>query len=260
MQVIVVQLPRDVDGRFIVDVCQQHGCRLLIFSNLAEQIRHPLTTVEEEGHQFYTLQTEPLEDPLNRALKRTLDIAVSLPIVLFVLPPLYVLVSLMQRVQAPGPVLFGQMRTGHNQRQFRVLKFRSMKLANPDEARQAARDDDRIYPFGRFLRRSSLDEFPQFWNVLRGEMSIVGPRPHMVAHDEHFASVMKAYRTRFFVKPGITGLAQTNGFRGEITSPELLEKRLEHDLAYVNQWSIWLDIQLILRTARQVVFPPETAY
>lgn len=261
LQVILLEIPRDAaQGHAIVDVCQQQGSRLLIYSNLAEQFRHPLVTVEEEGYQFYTLQTEPLEDPINRVLKRGFDVAVSLPVVLFLLPPLYVWVALMQRLQAPGPVLFAQMRTGHNQRPFRLLKFRSMRVDNPDETKQARKGDGRIYPFGAFLRRTSLDEFPQFWNVLTGHMSLVGPRPHMIAHDSEFAAQLRAYRTRFFVKPGITGLAQCSGLRGEITDPELLRRRIDCDLAYINSWSIWLDVQLVARTAWQVISPPKSAY
>jgi lipopolysaccharide/colanic/teichoic acid biosynthesis glycosyltransferase len=219
--------------------------------------------VSEEGHQFYTLQGEPLEDPLNRILKRLFDVALALPVVLLVLPPLMLWVWVMQRLQAPGRLFFMQDRTGHGQRSFRVIKFRSMydgRTASGDEARQARRGDNRIYPFGCFLRSTSLDEFPQFINVLKGEMSIVGPRPHLVTHDQEFSRMMKGYRTRFFVQPGITGLAQCHGLRGEITDQRLLEKRIELDIRYVTQWSIWLDVQITLKTAWQVFFPPKTAY
>jgi exopolysaccharide biosynthesis polyprenyl glycosylphosphotransferase len=264
VQVIMLEIPRTtLEGRFIIETCQNKGARLLIYSNLAEQLRHPLITVNEEGHQFYSLQEEPLEDPFNRVLKRTFDIVISLPVVVLVLPPLIVLVWLMQRLQAPGPVFHIQERTGYGRHQFRILKFRSMYTAIPGastENEQARIGDARIYPFGRFLRRASLDEFPQFWNVLVGDMSAVGPRPHLVAHDELFAKQMIAYRTRFFVKPGITGLAQCNGYRGEITEPALLEKRIEHDLNYISNWSIWIDIQIVARTVKEVLFPPKSAY
>jgi len=144
-----------------------------------------------------------------------------------------------------------------------MLKFRTMHVAAPDEraeSRQASRADARVYPFGRFLRRHSLDEFPQFWNVLIGEMSIVGPRPVMPLLDEEFERRAKAYRTRHYVKPGITGLAQSEGLRGEITTPELLEERVRRDLRYIAEWSIWLDIQITLATLRQVFRPPGSAY
>jgi putative colanic acid biosynthesis UDP-glucose lipid carrier transferase len=264
VQVIMLEIPRtNVEGRFIIETCQNKGARLLIYSNLAEQLRHPLVTVSEEGHQFYTLQEEPLEDPLNRVLKRSFDVVLALPVVLLVLPPLVVLVWLMQRLQSPGPIFHIQERTGYGHHRFRILKFRSMHVGSggaASENEQAKKGDARIYPFGRFLRRSSLDEFPQFWNVLVGEMSAVGPRPHLVAHDQLFAKQLVAYRTRFFVKPGITGMAQCNGYRGEITDPSLLEKRIEHDLNYIANWSIWVDLQIVAKTIKQVVFPPKSAY
>ena len=128
------------------------------------------------------------------------------------------------------------------------------------EAVQATKDDARIYPFGRFLRKSSLDEFPQFLNVLFGEMSVAGPRPHLVQHDDAFAKVVSDYRMRHYVKPGITGLAQCNGYRGEITEVGLLHKRVEHDIDYVRSWSPVLDLLIMVRTARQVLFPPKSAY
>lgn len=264
VQVIMLEIPRtQMEGRYVIEACQNKGARLLIHSNLAEQLRHPLITITEEGHQFYTLQEEPLEDPFNRLLKRTYDIALSLPVVLFILPPLTLITWIIQRFQAPGPVFFTQERTGYAHQRFRMLKFRSMYAVQQDEkaeAQQARKGDSRIYPFGRFLRKSSLDELPQFWNVLIGEMSAIGPRPHLIAHDRLFATQMNAYRTRFFAKPGITGLAQCNGFRGEITDPSLLQRRIELDLEYIANWSIWIDIQITAKTAKQILFPPKTAY
>jgi exopolysaccharide biosynthesis polyprenyl glycosylphosphotransferase len=264
VQVVMLEIPRtQMEGRYVIEACQNKGARLLIYSNLAEQLRHPLITVSEEGHQFYTLQEEPLEDPFNRLLKRGYDVALSLPVVLLILPPLAFVTWVIQRLQSPGPLLFAQERTGYAHRPFRMFKFRSMRAVRQDaaaEAKQATRGDDRIYPFGRFLRRSSLDELPQFWNVLVGDMSAIGPRPHLIAHDRLFATQMNAYRTRFFAKPGITGLAQCNGFRGEITDPSLLQKRIELDLEYIATWSIWLDIQITFKTARQIIFPPKSAY
>ncbi|AOS45885.1 UDP-glucose:undecaprenyl-phosphate glucose-1-phosphate transferase [Lacunisphaera limnophila] len=263
-QVVMLEIPRNQpEGRYVIEACQNKGARLLIYSNLAEQLRHPLVTVNEEGHQFYTLQEEPLEDPFNRILKRSFDIAIALPVVMFFLPPLIVLVWLMQRLQAPGPLFHVQERTGYGHQLFRMHKLRSMYAAKRDEsaeAQQASKGDARIYPFGRFLRRTSLDEFPQFWDVLIGNMSAVGPRPHLPAHDELFAKQLSAYRTRFFVKPGITGLAQSKGFRGEITEPALLEKRIEHDLDYIANWSIWIDLVITVKTIQQILFPPKSAY
>lgn len=263
-QVIVLSMPDSPElSRFILESCQEQGCRLLIYSNLSEKLQHPLISVVEEGHTFYSLQEEPLEDPFNRLVKRMFDIAVSLPVVLLVLPPLCLFVWLMQCLQAPGKLLFVQSRGGLRRNEFKIFKFRSMRETPPasaSEAVQARKGDDRIYPFGRFLRKSSLDEFPQFFNVLRGEMSIVGPRPHMPVHDAEFARFFKSYRTRHFAKPGITGLAQIRGFRGEITDPSLLQQRVQNDIYYIANWSIWLDIQIVLKTVWHVWSPPKTAY
>jgi exopolysaccharide biosynthesis polyprenyl glycosylphosphotransferase len=263
-QVILLELPETLtQTREIIETCQDNGCRVLIYNNLSDQLQHPLIPISEEGHHFYTLQEEPLEDPLNRVLKRIYDIAVSLPVVLFILPVLSLWVWIVQRLQAPGRVFFTQKRIGQRGRQFSIYKFRSMYDANYGahvEAQQAIKGDKRIYSFGRFLRRSSLDEFPQFINVLRGEMSIVGPRPHLAVHDEEFARLTKAYRTRFFVKPGITGLAQTRGYRGEIVDRQLLHKRVHFDLQYITSWSVWLDIQITIKTLGQVIFSPPSAH
>ena len=263
-QVIVLDVPGDrVVTRRLVETCQAEGCRLLIYDNMAERLPVPMTPVAEEGHFFYTMREEPLEDPVNRIAKRLFDIALSLPIVVIVLPPLCLWVWLMQRWQAPGPLLFVRSRGGQNRNEFQMLKFRSMYHADADvkrEAQQARANDDRVYPFGRFLRKTSLDEFPQFLNVLFGTMSIVGPRPHLPKHDDEFALIERTYRTRALVKPGITGLAQTSGFRGEIVDPAMLRRRVEMDLRYITSWSVWLDLEITMKTLWQVFFPPKTAY
>jgi exopolysaccharide biosynthesis polyprenyl glycosylphosphotransferase len=263
-QVILLELPpNDAEGRQIVDICREHGCRLLIHDNLADRYTHPLVPIVEEGRHFYTLQEEPLEDPLNRLLKRCFDIAIALPVVVLVLPPLCLLVWFRQRREAPGPLFHVRERRGWQGERFRMLKFRSMRVAPEDdvaESRQASREDARIFPFGRWLRQRSLDEMPQFWNVLTGEMSVVGPRPYMPLLDEEFRSQTRGYRTRYFVKPGITGLAQSLGFRGAVLEDEMLRRRVYWDVYYITHWSVWLDLQITLRTLGQIVRPPQTAY
>ncbi len=263
-QVVLLEFPvTDADARAIIAQCQEHGCRLLIHNNIEQRFTHPLVPITEEGRHFYTLQEEPLEDPLNRLLKRTLDVAIALPVVVIVFPLLCGVVALVQRWQAPGPLFHVRERRGMRGNTFAMLKFRSMYEGNgdaADESLQARPDDERIFPFGRFLRRRSLDEFPQFWNVLRGEMSVVGPRPYMPVLDEEFRQQTKAYRTRHLVKPGITGLAQSMGYRGEILEREMLSRRHHWDVYYITHWSFWLDVQITARTFWQVFFPPKTAY
>jgi len=263
-QVIVLELPpSDEEARALIEICRDHGCRLLIHNDLEERYTQPLVPIVEEGRHFYTLQEEPLEDPLNRLIKRACDLAVALPVVVFVLPPLCAWVALMQARQAPGPLLHARERRGLQGQPFRMLKFRSMRVEPTDahaEARQARSDDARIFPFGRFMRRRSLDEFPQFWNVVRGEMSLVGPRPYMPELDETFRRRTRGYRSRQLVKPGITGLAQSLGYRGEILEEEMLLRRVHWDVHYITHWSVWLDLQITLRTLWQVFRPPPTAY
>ena len=263
-QVILLEVPADpAVARQIVDQCQARGCRLLVHHQVEEVLGHPVVSADEGGHHFFTLHNEPLEEPLNRAVKRTFDVLVALPIVGFVLPPLMLVVWLVQRLQSPGPLFHVRARSGEGRAEFPMLKFRSMHLAPPDakaEGRQASADDARIYPFARFLRRHSLDEFPQFWNVLTGEMSIVGPRPVMPVLDEEFERQVRSYRSKHWVKPGITGLAQSEGFRGEIRTPDQLHERIRLDVYYIAHWSVWLDLQITLKTFWQVFFPPKSAY
>jgi exopolysaccharide biosynthesis polyprenyl glycosylphosphotransferase len=238
------------------------GCRVRFFSHAQRFFPGQKVSIEHEGpFTFVSLTNEPLENPVNRLLKRLLDITVSLPIVAVVLPPLALLVKIMQWRQSPGPLIFKQCRSGHNQKRFQIFKFRTMHVAeDADVSVQARKDDARVFEFGSFLRRTSLDEFPQFLNVLNGDMSVSGPRPHLLEHDTQFSKIVNSYKIRHFVKPGITGLAQCRGFRGEILEPALLHKRIDSDMAYIRRWSISLDVQILLRTVYQMVFPPSSAY
>ncbi|VVN78675.1 undecaprenyl-phosphate glucose phosphotransferase [Pseudomonas fluorescens] len=169
-------------------------------------------------------------------------------VAIIVLSPLLLVVAAAVKLSSPGPVLFKQSRHGCNAEVIKVWKFRSMRLHDDPEVRQATREDDRITPLGRFLRRSSIDELPQLFNVLLGEMALVGPRPHAVTHNIYYTGKVRAYMARHRLKPGITGLAQITGHRGETETLEKMQQRVAQDLNYINQWSLWLDIKILLKT------------
>jgi putative colanic acid biosynthesis UDP-glucose lipid carrier transferase len=261
VEVIMVEFPQS-NGllRNIADLCEERGVRLLVLADLDRLFGYPLAIFKEQGMFFIGLREEPLEDPINRFFKRCLDIAVSLPVVLFILPPLVLLVWICQRLQSPGPLLFVQQREGFQNRPFPILKFRSMHVGNArNEALPSSKCDPRLYPVGGLLRKCSLDEMPQFWNVLRGEMSVVGPRPHLTSYKEQYRHVFSRAYVRTFVKPGITGLAQVRGFRGNAECPDDVVHRMQSDIEYLENWSFWLDCWIIARTALQIVLPHKTA-
>jgi putative colanic acid biosynthesis UDP-glucose lipid carrier transferase len=169
--------------------------------------------------------------------------------------PLMLLIALGVKLSSPGPVLFRQRRYGLDGREILVYKFRTMRvLEDGDQVKQATRDDERITPFGRFLRRTSLDELPQFINVLQGRMSVVGPRPHAVAHNEQYRKLIDGYMVRHKVKPGVTGWAQVNGLRGETETVDKMRQRIEYDLEYLRNWSLRLDLQIVARTLFVIIY------
>ncbi|MBR4593072.1 MAG: exopolysaccharide biosynthesis polyprenyl glycosylphosphotransferase [Bacteroidaceae bacterium] len=206
-----------------------------------------------------TSYTSPLEEPLNRLLKRILDIVFSILslIATALLLPFIVLVI---KRQSPGPIFFRQLRTGINGHEFYCYKFRSMHVNSDSDLLQATKDDPRKFPFGDFMRKTNIDELPQFWNVLIGNMSIVGPRPHMLAHTEQYDKLIDKYMVRHFVKPGITGWAQVTGFRGETRELWQMEGRVERDIWYIQHWSFWLDLRIIWMTVKTVFKRDEKAY
>jgi putative colanic acid biosysnthesis UDP-glucose lipid carrier transferase len=193
-------------------------------------------------------RTEPLESIENRFKKRLFDTLISLGVIVLIFSWLYPILAIIIKLQSPGPVLFKQLRSGRDNKPFWCYKFRSMRINDESDKRQASVDDDRITPIGRFMRRTNLDELPQFFNVLLGYMSVIGPRPHMVSHTEQYSKIIDKYMVRHFLKPGISGLAQVNGYRGETKDPSLMEKRVEHDIWYMENWSLMLDLRIVFLT------------
>ena len=207
----------------------------------------------------YTTYENPLQNSVNRAIKRVFDIVFSLA---FLIPTaiIFPFIYLMIKIQSPGPILFKQKRTGLDGKTFNCYKFRSMHVNADADKVQATMDDPRKYPFGNFMRKASIDELPQFLNVLQGRMSIVGPRPHMLAHTEQYSELIDKYMVRHFVKPGVTGWAQVTGYRGETKELWQMEGRVKRDIWYMEHWSIWLDIRIIWLTAKSIFIHDENAY
>ena len=209
--------------------------------------------------EVYSTHESPLDSPINRVVKWGFDILLSV-VALAVTVLLIPLVWVMQKLQSPGPLLFKRERTGVDGKCFVCYKFRSMHVNKEADQLQATEDDPRKFPFGDFMRRTNLDEFPQFWNVIKGNMSVVGPRPHMLAHTKMYSKLIDKYMVRHFVKPGITGRAQVTGFRGETKELWQMEERVKRDIWYMEHWSIWLDIRIVWMTFKTLFKHDQNAY
>ena len=209
--------------------------------------------------RLYTNRKEPLLEVQNYALKRAFDIVFSGCVCLCLLPFLPI-IALIIKLQSPGPIFFKQARTGSDGRNFYCIKFRSMHVNADADKIQATKNDPRKFAFGNFMRKTNIDELPQFINVLKGDMSIVGPRPHMLKHTEMYSQIIDKYMVRHFCKPGITGWAQVTGYRGETKEVWQMEERIKRDIWYIENWSFWLDIKIIFLTAKSVIIPDKNAY
>jgi len=211
---------------------------------------------------FYVMAQyrEPLRKLRNRILKRSFDILVSGLFLCTLFPVILIVVAVVSKITMPGPLFFRQKRTGYDGRDFYCLKFRSMKVNADSDKVQATKDDPRITKWGAFMRHTNIDELPQFINVFTGDMSLVGPRPHMLAHTEFYSKRISEYMIRHFVRPGITGWAQTHGERGETKTVHDMERRVEKDIWYIENWSFWLDIQILFKTLIDAVRGDEKAF
>jgi len=203
---------------------------------------------------------EPLHDLKNRLKKRIFDVSFSILSILLVLWWLIPIIAILIKINSRGPVFFSQLRSGRDNRPFWCFKFRSMTVNKDSHTLQATKNDKRITSVGRILRKTSLDEFPQFINVLIGNMSVVGPRPHMLKHTEEYSQLVDKFMLRQFMKPGITGWAQVRGYRGETTETVMMEKRIEHDIWYMENWSLMLDLKIIFMTIINIFKGEPAAY
>ena len=234
----------------LINFCEKNLIRLKIvphFKNYTES-RH--VTIDFYGNlPILSLRQEPLEIPVNRIIKKICDGIIILFVMLLIAPWLLPIIMLLVKLSSRGPVFFKQQRTGLGNTSFWCYKFRTMKVNTNSDRIQATKNDKRITRIGSFLRKSNLDELPQILNVLKGEMSIVGPRPHMLKHTEEYSAQIDNYLVRHFAKPGITGWAQVNGCRGETKELEQMEDRIDYDIWYIENWSLLLDLKIIFLTA-----------
>jgi putative colanic acid biosynthesis UDP-glucose lipid carrier transferase len=241
------------------DFCDRHVKRFYYVPVSVETMGINLKRELLEDIEIFTTYENPLANPLNKAIKRTFDVTLSLLFLLCTLPFLPLIVLLI-KLQSPGPVFFKQLRTGIDGKDFYCYKFRSMHVNKDADRVQATKDDPRKYAFGNFMRKANIDELPQFWNVLKGDMSVVGPRPHMLAHTEMYSQLIDKYMVRHFVKPGVTGWAQVTGFRGETKELWQMEGRVRRDIWYMEHWTVWLDIRIIWLTVKSMIIHDEHAY
>jgi len=244
----------------LIQQADQECIRFRIVPDFSLFIKGPFHVSYFNDMPVLLLRSESLDDFNNLLKKRIFDIIVSSLVILLVLSWLVPLLSILIKLESKGPVFFSQLRTGKNKKSFPCYKFRSMRVNKDSDVKQATKDDDRITKIGRFLRRTSLDEFPQFANVLIGNMSIVGPRPHMVKHTDDYSKIVNQYMVRHFSKPGITGWAQINGYRGEVNDLHQIRNRVEYDIWYMENWSLLLDIKIVFLTIFNILKGEEKAY
>ena len=246
----------------LMEFCERNTIRFRVIPS-AESFIPVVNTSDLEFHgavPVSKLRREPLDRTVHRGIKRAFDIVFSLAVILFIFTWLFPVLAILIRLSSKGPVLFKQMRLGKDNKEFVCWKFRSMRMNVEADVKQATKNDPRVTAVGRFLRKSNLDEMPQFINVLFGHMSIVGPRPHPLRLNDQYRDIIDKYMVRHFVRPGITGWAQVNGFRGETRTPELMERRVELDVWYLENWSFWLDIRIVVKTVTNMFGKDPNAY
>lgn len=244
----------------LLGFCENNMIRFYIVPVVHRYMKKALKLDSLGNIPVFALRNEPLQYPLNKFVKRTFDIVFSLIFLVTIFPIVFVIVAVGIKAGSPGPIFFVQERTGKKGRSFKCYKFRTMRVNGQADTAQAVKGDPRVTRFGAFLRRSNLDELPQFFNVLAGNMSVVGPRPHMLKHTIEYSAIIDKYMLRHLAKPGITGWAQVNGYRGETKEVSQMEKRVEHDVWYIENWSFFLDLKIIYLTVKNMIRGEKNAY
>ncbi|MFN8282957.1 MAG: undecaprenyl-phosphate glucose phosphotransferase [Chitinophagales bacterium] len=249
--------------RQLIEFGDENLIRVKIVPDLSRFLTHHLNKVEIEYYgqiPVMTLRNEPLENIVNRIVKRLFDIGFSVFVIVFILSWFVPLMAIIIKITSKGPVFFIQERSGIKNLAFRVIKFRTMYINSDAHYKQATRFDQRITPIGKFLRKTNLDELPQFINVFFGQMSVIGPRPHMLRHTQEYSKIIDKFMVRHFVKPGITGWAQVNGYRGETREVTDMEGRVRADVWYIENWSFALDLKIIIMTIINMLRGEENAF
>ncbi len=262
---IFCALPYKQEGviRDLIDFCDENLIRLRIVPDFSRIINLHLSKVDIDHYgmlPILTFRKEPLENAFNRLIKRIFDFSFTMLLFATILWWLIPLIALLVRLTSKGPAFFIQQRSGERNETFNVIKFRTMYINGDSDTKQAVKGDCRITPLGKLLRKTNLDELPQFINVFFGHMSVIGPRPHMLKHTQEYSKVIDKFMVRHFIKPGITGWAQVNGYRGETKDPRLMEQRVQHDMWYIENWSLLLDIRIIFMTIINMIRGEENAF
>ena len=244
----------------LIQYCDFHLIRLRLIPEY-KGFEYAQLKTDFLGHvPVFYLRVSPLDMPLNRWIKRVFDVIFSSIIILLVLWWLLPILGIIIKLESKGPIFFKQKRSGINNRDFYCYKLRSMSVNRDQDQLQAVKGDRRITRFGAFLRKTSLDELPQFFNVWWGDMSVVGPRPHMIAHTEQYRQMIDQYMVRHWIKPGVTGLSQVKGYRGETTDPRMMKNRIKVDVFYLEHWTFLLDLKVVLLTVYNAIRGEENAH
>ena len=244
----------------IVHFCQNNLVRFYSVPNVRNYLHNRMYFNMIGDVPYLSFYREPLTIPFNKAIKRLFDIVFSLAFICTLFPIILIIVAIITKITMPGPIFFCQKRNGLNDKEFYCIKFRSMKVNAEADTLQATKDDPRKTKWGDIMRKTNIDELPQFLNVLIGQMSVVGPRPHMLKHTEEYSKLIDKYMVRHFIKPGITGWSQVTGFRGETKELSQMEGRVKGDIWYIEHWSFGLDLYIIYKTLANAIKGDKEAY
>lgn len=244
----------------IIDYCENHVVHFYSVPNIFNYLQNQVYLEMMGTVPYLTLHRDPLSKIGNKIVKRTFDIMFSLLFLCTLFPFIFIVVAAITKITMPGPIFFRQKRNGLNDREFYCYKFRSMKVNAQADTLQATKDDPRKTKWGNIMRKTNIDELPQFINVLLGDMSVVGPRPHMLKHTEEYSKIIDKYMVRHFVKPGITGWSQVTGYRGETKDVKDMEGRIRGDIWYIEHWSFGLDLFIIYKTVANTIHGEKNAY